>query len=130
MGIATLWTVDAYGCDPAALRSVDTLEALLAAAVRVLDLHPVAPPCWHRFPGPGGVTGYVLLSESHLAVHTYPEHGYASIDLHCCRPDAAFDWERAAGDALGAARVVVRRLPRGDLAGADVVAPANAGAGG
>jgi len=41
----------------------------------------------HRFPEPGGgFTGVFLLSESHASVHTYPEHGYAAVDLFSCGP--------------------------------------------
>ena len=39
----------------------------------------------HAFPEPGGgFTGVFLLSESHASVHTYPEHGYAAVDLFSC----------------------------------------------
>ena len=47
----------------------------------------------HRFEG-GGLTGYLLLSESHIAVHTYPELGFASLDIFACgagEPHAVLD---------------------------------------
>ena len=69
------WIVDAYGCDPAALRSLDALQALFERLIADLQLQPVAPPVWHQFPDAGGITGVVVLSESHLAVHTFPERG-------------------------------------------------------
>jgi S-adenosylmethionine decarboxylase len=106
--------VDAYGCSAAALRSVDVLNDVFARVVHELDLHPVATATWHVFPGAGGVTGMLMLSESHLACHTFPETGLATFDLYCCRPREPWAWEARLGEALGATRVVVRLVPRGE----------------
>jgi S-adenosylmethionine decarboxylase len=107
------WIVDAWGCDPAALRDLRALRALFARAVEELGLTPVAPPVWHEFPGQGGVSGLLLLAESHLACHTFPEAAYASLNLYCCRPRPAWDWQARLRETLGAARVQVRALHRG-----------------
>ena len=40
---------------------------------------------WHKFGGEGGVTGLIMLTESHLACHTYPEYQTATFNLYCCR---------------------------------------------
>ena len=55
---------------------------------------------WHKFDGESGVTA-VSLTESHLACHTYPEHGTATFNLYCCRP-AEWDWDTNLRAALGA----------------------------
>jgi S-adenosylmethionine decarboxylase len=110
----TAWVIDAYGCDPDRLRDLDAVGALLDEVVRALELHVVAPPQRHRFPDPGGVTALYLLSESHLAIHTFPESGVATLDLYCCRPRPGLDWAALCADRLGAARVTVRELRRGD----------------
>ena len=73
----------------------------------------LGPGLWHRFPFPGGVTGLYLLTESHLACHTYPEHALATFNLYCCRPRPRWPWEQRLAEVLGAARVLVRCLPRG-----------------
>jgi S-adenosylmethionine decarboxylase len=114
MTMGALWAVDGYECDAEALRSTERIGALFADLIADAGLHAVAPPRWHVFPGAGGVTGVVLLSESHVACHTYPEHGFATLDLHCCRPGAAWDFDRRLREHLGARRVVVRSVPRGD----------------
>ena len=63
--------------DPAALR------ACCVAAVDAVGLQPVGE-LFHRFPAAGGVTGVVLLAESHLAVHTWPELGAVTLDVYVC----------------------------------------------
>jgi S-adenosylmethionine decarboxylase len=109
----TEWIVDAHGCSAEALRSIGTLEALFARIIDELQLRPVSAPIWHQFPGEGGVTGVVLLSESHLSVHTFPESGFAAFNLYCCRPRPAWTWDASLGDALGARHVQVRAETRG-----------------
>jgi S-adenosylmethionine decarboxylase len=117
------WVVDAAGCDASALTSQARLEELFAHMVESLDLHPAAPALWKRFPGPGGVTGLVLLAESHLAVHTYPEHGTLTLNLFCCRPRPEYPFERELRERVGAARVTVRRLERTVAALAEAALP-------
>ncbi|HYC91615.1 MAG TPA: S-adenosylmethionine decarboxylase [Thermoanaerobaculia bacterium] len=112
MEIGSEWLVEAGGCDAEALRDVATLGALFARLIAELELHPLHEPSWHAFPGPGGVTGFVMLTESHLACHTYPEHGIAAINLYCCRPRPDWPWEERLAELLGAREVRVRRVER------------------
>ncbi len=105
--------VDAHECDPAKLRSLSTLQALVDDVIGGLALRAVSPPVWHVFPGAGGITGMVLLAESHLTIHTFPETGYAAINLYCCRPLAGWDWDAYLRASLGAARVTTRVFRRG-----------------
>jgi S-adenosylmethionine decarboxylase len=69
---------------------------------------------WHTFPGEGGVTGLVALTESHLACHTYPEYGTATFNLYCCRTRPEWDWEESLTASLGAATVTVTKIERGE----------------
>lgn len=107
------WIVEAFGCDPDRLRSETDLRGLCEQLLADLTLTRVGDPLWHRFPGPGGVTGLYLLAESHLACHTYPEHELATFNLYCCRPRSRWPWEARLADVLAAARVLVREVPRG-----------------
>lgn len=107
------WLVDGFGCEPARLRDLECLQALFDEVVRDLGLRPVAPAMWHVFPGEGGVTGAVLLAESHLTLHSFPEHGTVTLNLYCCRARPAWPWEARLGERLGARRVEVRALERG-----------------
>jgi S-adenosylmethionine decarboxylase len=113
MNVGIEWLVDAEGCRPEDLRLVAALEAVFRRLVAELGLHALGAPLWRRFPGPGGVTGLLLLSESHLACHTYPEHGLATFNLYCCRARPAWPWAERLAEMLGATRVHVRVLARG-----------------
>ena len=112
MNIGEEWLVDAAGCDPQALTSIDCLQALFARVIGELDLHPIHAPQFHRFPDPGGITGFVMLTESHLACHTYPEHGLITINLYCCRPRPEWPWSERLAEMVGATRVDVRSVVR------------------
>ncbi len=111
------WLVDATGCRPEALRNLAAVRALCERVLADLELRVVGEGCWHQFPGPSGVTGLYLLTESHLACHTYPEFGIATFNLYCCRKRLAWPWEGRLREALGAAEVTVRSLSRAGVAG-------------
>ena len=81
-------TADAAGCPATlpALREPAALRALCLRAVADAGLTPVGA-LFHRFEGEqggGGVTGVVLLAESHLAVHTWPELAAVTLDVYVC----------------------------------------------
>jgi len=78
-------TADLRDCDPsrAAMTDTDALRVLCLDAVRAAGLGAVGE-LFHRFPSPGGITGVVLLAESHLAVHTWPEIASVTLDVYVC----------------------------------------------
>ena len=78
-------TADLRHCLAGQAALVDTaaLRRLCLAAVQSVGLHAVGE-LFHRFDAPGGVTGVVLLAESHLAVHTWPELGAVTLDVYVC----------------------------------------------
>jgi S-adenosylmethionine decarboxylase len=78
---------DLHGIAPAALRDAERLRRCLLDAAEACALTPVAPAVIHPFAGGGqGVTGFLLLAESHIAAHTYPEHGLLAMDVFSCGP--------------------------------------------
>ncbi len=110
------WIVEAHGCHPRALADAAKLRELFACLVRDLKLRPVAETQWHQFPASdsaaGGITGLCLLAESHLACHTFPEHGSLCLNLFCCKPRPVWDFEDYLRDHFGASLVTVRLLER------------------
>ena len=112
MIVGTEWLIEASGCEAERLRDPERLSMLFQSVIAELDLQVVGAPRWHQFPGPGGITGFVLLSESHLACHTYPEYGFVTIDLYCCRERPEWRWEQGLREMLGATKVSVRAIER------------------
>lgn len=84
-GISGLHVIaDLYGCATGPLMTdAKVLEELCLQYVREAGLFDVGR-LFHAFPGDGGVTGTVVLAESHLSVHTWPENGYVSLDVFVC----------------------------------------------
>ncbi len=112
MMAGTEWLIEASGCEAEVLRDVDRLRGLFERVIADLDLRVVGDPMWHRFPSPGGITGLVLLSESHLACHTYPEYGLITLNLYCCRVRPEWPWKESLRSLLGASEVRVRAIDR------------------
>jgi S-adenosylmethionine decarboxylase len=106
------WIVDAHGCDPASLVDPSKLATLFSDLTAALELHPLGDPKWHQFPPPGGFTGFLVLAESHLACHTFPEYGTLCLNLFCCRPRAEWSFVRYFMREFGAHSVRVRRIER------------------
>jgi len=99
--------VDMYGVEPGLLAAVEFLRGVLVEATEASGLQPILAPVVVPFEArPGGVTapgvtGFVLLAESHIALHTYPEYGFAGIDVFTCG---------AAGEPRAVLRVFQERL--------------------
>jgi S-adenosylmethionine decarboxylase len=117
MLVGTEWLIDAAGCSPDALRDPTALRSLCERILADLELRVIGVGHWHQFPPPGGLTGLYLLTESHLACHTYPEHGLATFNLHCCQARPRWCWETALQETLAASTVIVREVSRGLDAG-------------
>jgi S-adenosylmethionine decarboxylase proenzyme len=73
-----------YGCPAHApeFTRAEALRALCLSVARDAGLSVVGDS-FHQFE-PQGVTGTVLLAESHLAIHTWPEHGFVTVDVYVC----------------------------------------------
>lgn len=115
MIVGTEWLIEATGCDAEKLRDESALRSIFDAVINDLGLKAI-DTIWHKFPGEGGVTGLVALTESHLACHTYPEHGTATFNLYCCRTRPEWDWSAKLSDALKATVVNVTKIERGTAA--------------
>ena len=113
MNVGIEWVVDAEGCSENLLRDFNTIKRVCERIIKDLSLNVAGEPLWRQFPTPGGITGLILLTESHLACHTYPESGLATFNLYCCRLRPEWPWQSNLGEMLGATRVTVRSLIRG-----------------
>lgn len=123
-GLHLIAELYACQCDPRRLTDAEALRALCLDVCTVPGLTPVGQ-VFHQFgsrKAPAGATGAVVLAESHLAVHTWPEMAAVTLDLYVCnfsQDNSAA--ARAAFARLQAAfapqRVVERALERGGVGG-------------
>lgn len=103
---------DMHGISPDKLRDAATLEQLLrhsaqAAGAQILFSH------FHSFGKGQGITGVVLLAESHISIHTWPEYGFAATDIFMCgqaQPQRALELIR---QALQPASCEIQTIRRG-----------------
>ena len=99
------------GCSLTKLNSLEFIEASMNTAAAEARA-TVVNSSFHKF-GPQGISGVLVLAESHLSVHTWPEHGYFAADLFFCGggdPYKAFEQLR---DRLGAGHFQLTELKRG-----------------
>lgn len=112
-GVGGQWIVDAFGCPADRLTKLEIIDDICRAVIDELQLRVIGQRQAHRFGFPHGVTTLYLLSESHLACHTYPEHGTATFNLVCCRAAANWPWADRLRTHLSAQHVDVLHVPRG-----------------
>jgi len=74
--------LELWGCNRELLNDIKFVEKMMTEAALQAGAE-VREVTFHQF-APQGVSGVVIVSESHLAIHTFPEHGYASIDVFTC----------------------------------------------
>ena len=83
-----------FDCNPNVINNNALIEQLMKEAAVACGA-TIVQSCFHHF-NPYGVSGVVVIAESHLTIHTWPEYGYASVDLYTCGdqcdPAVAFDY--------------------------------------
>ena len=70
------------GCNPKLLNDVKRVEEIMVAGAKIAKATIVGTH-FHQF-SPHGISGIVVIAESHVAIHTWPEHGYAAVDIFTC----------------------------------------------
>lgn len=83
-------TLDGYGGDPAALDDGELLRACLEDLCARLGMRPLAEPMVLSAPDnqikdPGGWSGFLVIAESHISIHTFPRRRFVSADVYTCR---------------------------------------------
>jgi len=117
--------VEYYNCDEDVLRDPAVIEQYMnEAAVRCGAT--IVQSVFHHF-NPWGVSGAVIISESHLTIHTWPEYGYAAVDLFTCgdiNPWVGFDYLEK---MLGSQKTESTEIPRGVTSKIQRYSPHNLG---
>ncbi|MFQ5828983.1 MAG: adenosylmethionine decarboxylase [Candidatus Methylomirabilia bacterium] len=114
--------LELFDCEVAAINSIETVKgALVEAANRAQAT--IVDVIFHEF-NPFGISGVVVIAESHMSVHTWPEYRYAAVDIFSCgdtlKPDLAASY---LVEQLGADRASVVELHRGVFVHSSVPLP-------
>lgn len=108
------YILELYECDTNTCNDVEKLKVIMLEAVERANA-TLVKTYFHQF-SPFGISGTIVIAESHFNVHTWPEHQFMAIDLFTCgdslNPDEAKDY---LVDATGAQRHDYKVLDRGDL---------------
>ena len=109
--------LDLWECDSAPLQSVDFVFDVLNQLPDKIGMTKMTLPYVARWHDKGakipGVSGFVMIAESHISIHTFPEKDYVFVDVFCCR---SFDVEKVTKfftDAFGAKEVCKKEVKRG-----------------
>lgn len=113
-GIGRQLIVEYYGCNAQKLSDVAFIEAVLVQAAEVARASVISAH-FHHF-SPTGVSGVVIIQESHLTIHTWPEYGYAAVDFFTCGDDV---------DPEGAKQWLARQLDAREAASREMLRGAN-----
>jgi S-adenosylmethionine decarboxylase len=111
--------LDAYFGDEAKLASMDLVFTVLNELPELLGMHKIITPYVVRADGndkkdPGGYSGFVMIAESHISIHTFPKKGFASIDVYTCQ--SKLDTKTICGyfeDKFGFKELEIRDTKRG-----------------
>jgi len=106
------YIVEASGCDSNIIGSVEKVQQILVKAAEISGAQ-VWSISFSRLP-PHGVSGVVVISESHISTHTWPEYGYVALDIYTCGKNV--DPEKAvvfAVEAFGSSTSHITEITRG-----------------
>jgi S-adenosylmethionine decarboxylase len=110
--IGTQVVLDLYDCASDELDNIDWVRATMTEAARIAGA-TIVEVVFHKF-SPWGISGVVVISESHLAIHIWPEQSYAAVDVFTC--GSSVDLNRAVRhlvEAFKSGRSSVHRIVRG-----------------
>ncbi len=109
--------MDGYGCDKKKLQDLNLIYRLLDELPTRIGMTKIMPPYVFKYKGlrpeDWGLSGFVLIAESHISIHTFPEKNFVSVDIFSCKE---FDSEFASGfftAAFGMAKVESTVVDRG-----------------
>ena len=109
--------LDAYGVDEKVLADEKLVESFLERCPDNIGMTKITVPQAYNYrgkkPKDWGVSGFVLIAESHISVHTFPERGYLNVDIFSCKDFDIEAAERDVRDAFDAEQVKVWIMERG-----------------
>ncbi|HOT47175.1 MAG TPA: adenosylmethionine decarboxylase [Spirochaetota bacterium] len=115
MHLGTHYLAEFFNCDRARIDDAAFIEQIMIDATKLSGATMIRP-FFHQF-SPQGVSGVIVIAESHFAIHTWPEHSYAAVDLFSC---SDFNYKAALNHirtTIGARHYTVAQVRRGILSG-------------
>ena len=110
-------TLDGYDCSPEKLANLDNIYEFLDRCPDLISMTKIMPPYVFKYqahvPEDSGLSGFVLIAESHISVHTYPEKGYLSLDIFSCKDFNHHQAVAYATELFGIGRHELNLLNRG-----------------
>jgi S-adenosylmethionine decarboxylase len=110
-------TIDGFGGNAEKLGSEALVRSLLDRYPAAINMTKITAPFVMEYvgekPEDWGVTGFVIIAESHISIHTFPDHGYVWVDVFSCKE---FDTDGATDmivEAFDLERITCHKLPRG-----------------
>jgi S-adenosylmethionine decarboxylase len=111
--LGTQVVLDLYECETGHLDDIAWVKKTLVEAARAAGA-TVVETVFHKF-APCGISGVVVIAESHLAIHIWPEHRYAAVDVFTCGESVQINVATALlAREFRSKRPVQRRFTRGD----------------
>jgi S-adenosylmethionine decarboxylase len=109
--------IDGFGADSETLRDLEVVRRFLDEYPSAIGMNKIVPPQVYMYRGPvpedWGVSGFVLIAESHISVHTFPDRGYINIDIFSCKEFDAGPSLEVVRDTFSLPDVKVWTLERG-----------------
>jgi len=91
--------IDGYGANQAKLMDIDFIYDFLNKYPETIKMTKIMPPYVFKYFAPNpedwGISGFVIIAESHISIHTFPEKLYLSVDIFSCKP---FNVDKAISD--------------------------------
>ena len=117
VGFGLHLTLDGYECSYERLTNLDAIYEFLDTCPDLIHMTKIMPPYAFKYsgkvPDDWGLSGFVLIAESHISIHTFPERKYLSLDIFSCK---GFDYQQAADyatECFGISRHEINLLDRG-----------------
>ncbi|MBM3214546.1 adenosylmethionine decarboxylase [Candidatus Poribacteria bacterium] len=117
MGFGPHLVLDGYGCEYDRLTDLSLIYRFLDECPNQIGMTKIMPPYVFKYTGANpkdwGVSGFVLIAESHISIHTFPEKNYISLDIFSCKEFDPQEAVRLAEEMFGMQRYEHQMLSRG-----------------
>lgn len=102
--------VDLYGCQVSCIDDIDYIKDVIHKVCEIIGAG-IVEECYHKFM-PIGISAVAVITTSHISIHTWPEYGYAAVDIFSCQEDIPGEVCRLLAELLRAEQSETRMIKR------------------